>query len=179
MLLISCPSNQANGLAYVLSDEVNIMCMFAFFSVVSLPLRFLIHCLKPFAGLPQIIMESRLSSISSMIFNSGPTKQLYWGENYSPKIFDTLSQALCWIATNNYGIQTIFHLLDDFLTVGPPNSCIGERTIALPTLLYGHLYKPLAQHKCIGPTVCLEYLGIILDSSKMEAWLPRENFTVH
>ena len=98
--------------------------------------------------------------------------RLVFGCRSSPKIFDTLSQALCWIACNNYGIETIFHLLDDFLTVDIPDSCIGNRTMALLTLLFGRLQIPLAQHKCIGPTVCLEYLGIILDSNNMEARLP-------
>ena len=46
--------------------------------------------------------------------------------------------------------------------------------MALLTLLFGRLHIPLAQHKCIGPTVCLEYLGIILNSSKIEARLPRD-----
>ena len=32
----------------------------------------------------------------------------------SPKLFDTLSSAICWIAKNNYGIHNILHLLDDF-----------------------------------------------------------------
>ena len=100
--------------------------------------------------------------------------RLVFGCRSSPKIFDTLSQALCWIATNNYGIETIFHLLDDFLTVDQSDSCIGERTMALLTLIFGRLHIPLAHHKCIGPTVCLEYLGIILDSSKMEARLPMD-----
>ena len=97
---------------------------------------------------------------------------LVFGCRSSPKTFDTLSQALCWIATNNYGIETIFHLLDDFLTVDKPDSCIGEQTMALLTLIFGGLRIPLAHHKCIGPTVCLEYLDIILESSKMEARLP-------
>ena len=98
--------------------------------------------------------------------------RLVFGCRSSPKIFDTLSQALCWIASNNYGIETIFHLLDDFLTVDKPDNCIGERTMALLTLIFGCLRIPLAQHKCTGPTVCLEYLGIILDSKNMEARLP-------
>lgn len=42
--------------------------------------------------------------------------KLSFGCHSSPKIFDHLSQAVCWIATNNYGVQHIFHLLDDFIT---------------------------------------------------------------
>lgn len=93
--------------------------------------------------------------------------RLVFGCRSSPKVFDTLSQALCWISTNNYGTETMFHLLDDFLTVDGPDSCKGKRTLALLSLLCGRLHIRLAHHKCVGPTVCLEYLGIILDSSKM------------
>ena len=68
--------------------------------------------------------------------------RLVFGCLSSPTIFDTLSQALCWIACKNYGIETIFHLLDDFLTVDIPDSCIGNRTMALLTLLFGRLEIP-------------------------------------
>ena len=99
--------------------------------------------------------------------------RLVFGCRSSPRIFDTLSQAICWIARNNYGVQTIFHLLDDFLSVDLPDACTGERTMAVLSLIFNRLHIPLAQpHKCIGPTVCLEYLGIILDSMNMEARLP-------
>ena len=40
--------------------------------------------------------------------------RLVFGCRSSPRLFDTISQAICWIATNNYNIETIFHLLDDF-----------------------------------------------------------------
>ena len=98
--------------------------------------------------------------------------RLVFGCRSSPCIFDNLSQAICWIVSNNYGVQTIFHLLDDFLTVDLPDPCIGERTMAILSLVFNRLHIPLAQHKCLGPTSCLEYLGIILDSMNMEARLP-------
>lgn len=98
--------------------------------------------------------------------------RLVFGCRSSPRIFDTLSQAICWIAINNYNIQTIFHLLDDFLAIDKPDLCSGERTRALLSLLFNRLHVPLASHKCVGPTCCLEYLGIILDSENMVAKLP-------
>ena len=98
--------------------------------------------------------------------------RLVFGCRSSARLFDTLFQALCWIACNNYGVLTIFHLLDDFLTVDEPESAKGYRNMAVLSFLFNHLHVPLATHKCIGPTVCLEYLGVVLDSSKMEARLP-------
>ena len=43
--------------------------------------------------------------------------RLSFGCRSSPKIFDQFSQAICWIAQNNYKIESILHLLDDFLTL--------------------------------------------------------------
>ena len=97
--------------------------------------------------------------------------RLVFGCRSSPRIFETLSQAVCWIALNNYGIQKIFHLLDDFLTVDKPDSCTGERTMAVLSLLFNRLCIPLAKHKCVGPTHCLEYLVLILSCTLMLLWL--------
>ncbi|XP_048254615.1 uncharacterized protein LOC125381594 [Haliotis rufescens] len=40
--------------------------------------------------------------------------------------------------------------------------------------MFGDLGIPLSQPKTVGPTTCLVYLGITLDSIKMEARLPME-----
>ena len=57
--------------------------------------------------------------------------------------------------THHYGIDTMLHLLDDFLTIDPPDY-VAERTMALLTLMFNRLGVPLAKHKCVGPTTCLE-----------------------
>jgi hypothetical protein len=80
-------------------------------------------------------------------------QRLVFGSRSSPKIFDNLSVALCWIAEHNYHIENILHLLDDFLTL-----------VKIPT----------APHKTIGPAQELEFLGIILDTLNMQAKLPAE-----
>lgn len=97
--------------------------------------------------------------------------RLTFGSRSSPKIFDTLSQAICWIAQNNYKVTCLFHLLDDFLSVDEPNAD-AERTMALLTMVFHRLNIPLASHKTEGPTTILEYLGILLDTIRMEARLP-------
>ncbi len=40
--------------------------------------------------------------------------RLTFGCKSSPKIFDMLSEALCWILQNNHAIPYLIHLLDDF-----------------------------------------------------------------
>ena len=46
--------------------------------------------------------------------------------------------------------------------------------MALMSLLFARLCVPLATQKGIGPTCCLEYLAIILDSENMIAKLPMD-----
>ena len=60
-----------------------------------------------------------------------------------------------------------------FLTIDPPDY-MAERTMPLLTMLFKRLNIPIAINKTVGPTQCLEYLGIILDTNKMEARLPIE-----
>ena len=97
--------------------------------------------------------------------------RLVFGSRSSPKIFDTLSQAIVWIAQNNFGIDHILHLLDDFLTIARPEA-EPMRNMALLSMLFNQLGIPLAEHKTVGPCHKLEYLGIILDTQAMEARLP-------
>ena len=99
--------------------------------------------------------------------------RLVFGSRSAPKIFDSISMAVCWILENNYNIEYILHLLDDFLTIDRPDST-PERTMAILTLVFRKLGLPLSQKKTVGPTHVLEYLGIILDSIRMEARLPTE-----
>ena len=98
-------------------------------------------------------------------------KVLVFGSRSSPWIFSALSVAVCWIATNNYGIESIFHMLDAFLAIDQP-MCVPERTMAIISLIFNSLKIPLAKHKTVGPVHVLEYLGIILDAIQMEARLP-------
>ena len=81
--------------------------------------------------------------------------------------------AICWILQNNYYMKHALHLLDDFLVIDKPsfNAEITKRRLLN---VFGKLNIPLALHKSIGSTTCLEYLGIILDSENMIAKLPQD-----
>ena len=100
-------------------------------------------------------------------------KRLAFGCRSSPKIFDHLSRAICWILQNNYQVQHILHLLDDFLTLDHPNFP-AELTMQTVRGVFTALNIPLSEKKTVGPTTRLEYLGIILDSSSMSAHLPQD-----
>ncbi|XP_056009466.1 uncharacterized protein LOC130051521 [Ostrea edulis] len=102
--------------------------------------------------------------------------KLAFGCRSSPRIFDCLAEAICWIATHNYGIKHILHLLDDFITFEEPEKC-GERNMALLMLIFKRLNIPIAKHKTEGPDTTITFLGITLDSVKMEARLPPEKIS--
>ena len=55
--------------------------------------------------------------------------------------------------------------MDDFLTVDAPDT-LADKTMALISLIFNSLDIPISPHKTIGPTNCLEYLGIMLDTKK-------------
>lgn len=99
--------------------------------------------------------------------------RLSFGCRSSPIIFDEFSTALCWIATHNYGIEFILHLLDDFLTIDKPG-VNAHVTMDSLRRLFSRLNVPLSEHKTMGPSTVMEYLGIILDSELMQARLPAE-----
>jgi hypothetical protein len=99
--------------------------------------------------------------------------RLVFGSRSSPKIFDKLSSAIAWIAKNEHGLEFTLHLLDDFLTIQPPE---GNAALAMTKLLsiFQSLNLPYSLSKTVGPAKALEYLGIVLDTQAMEARLPRD-----
>ena len=102
--------------------------------------------------------------------------KLAFGCRSSPKIFDQLSQAVCWIAFNNYQVEEILHLLDDFLTIDWPDFD-ADRTMAILHHLFAILGIPLSPTKTMGPLTTIEYLGIILDTVLMQARLPLDKLS--
>ena len=102
--------------------------------------------------------------------------RLPFGSRSSPFIFNTLAEAVVWILQNNYGVPHLLHLLDDFLGIESPTSG-GDRTMSLMSLVFNKLGIPISTHKTVGPVQVLEYLGIILDTMKMEARLPPDKLT--
>ena len=98
--------------------------------------------------------------------------RLPFGGRSSPKIFTSLSEAIHWIATKNYGIQYLLFLLDDFLVI-ESKEADGFYTRRKLLSIFEKLGVPLNNKKTAGPSSELEYLGIVLDTEKMEARLPQ------
>ncbi len=98
-------------------------------------------------------------------------KRLVFGSRSSPAIFTLLSEAIAWIVINKYKIPSFLFLLDDYIAIIKPEED-SDRVMALITHIFGKLSIPLNPSKTVGPTFCLEYLGLILDSDRMEIRLP-------
>ncbi len=85
-------------------------------------------------------------------------KALPFGLRSTPFIFTVLADALQWIIEKN-GAHPIFHYLDDYITVGPPDSPHCSNNLAI---IKATCKNPLEESKSEGPTPCITFLGLEL-----------------
>lgn len=97
-----------------------------------------------------------------------------FGLRSAPKLFDQFAAAVEWIARNKFGVHNVIHLLDDFFFVAPPSRIEGERCMLAMRAVFHQLGIPCADEKTAGPSTCVEFLGILLDSEHQVARLPEE-----
>ena len=71
------------------------------------------------------------------------------------------------------GIHGQVHYLDDFL-FGRPHSSEASENLHLALQVCRQLGIPVATHKTKGPSTVLTFLGILVDSSRMELRLPTD-----
>ena len=96
---------------------------------------------------------------------------LPFGLRSAPKRFNILADLLSWIVEEK-GVAPILHYLDDFLLLAPPSSdaCLSNLNIVKDACLQFGI--PLALEKLEDPSQSLTFLGIVLDTQRMEAMLP-------
>ena len=110
---------------------------------------------------------------------------IYWQSNYyvdlylpfglrsAPYLFNQISDALEWILKRNYGLRHVIHILDDFFIAESTKVlCLGSFSTLLKVFM--SLRVPTVAAKTLGPSQVLEFMGIVLDSNRMEARLPEE-----
>ena len=68
----------------------------------------------------------------------------------------------------------MFHYLDDFLIVAPPQPEECQRDLRKLLQLFSKLGVPVAEEKREGPSTQLTFLGIELDTREMVRRLPRK-----
>ena len=98
---------------------------------------------------------------------------LPFGLRSAPKIFNALADALEWIL-RVHGVEHLWHYLDDFLMCGAPGSDKCMRNLQTMVDICRILGIPLAMEKLEGPSTCLVFLGIEIDSVLRELRLPLE-----
>ena len=91
-------------------------------------------------------------------------------------MFSSFADLLVWILTHNYSINFLLHYVDDFHTLGPPNSPVCQNNVNTCVQLFLEWGIPLHPDKLEGPSTCLTVLGIELDSMTLQARLPQVKF---
>ena len=96
---------------------------------------------------------------------------LPFGLRSAPKIFSALADALAWIAYQ-HGVALQIHYLDDFFMVGPSDSPICKHYYHSFLQCCHVLGVPIAMNKLVPPCTMLTFLGIEIDSARLQCRLP-------
>ena len=100
-------------------------------------------------------------------------KALPFGLRSASIIFSAVADALQWIMMQR-GISFMEHYIDDFITVGRPNSDECKRNTAIMHAICRETGTPVEEGKSEGPTTVITFLGIEIDSVCMELRLPAD-----
>jgi hypothetical protein len=101
---------------------------------------------------------------------------LPFGLRSAPYIFTSIADLVEWSLKQNHGVGSLEHYLDDFHTLGPPNSVICQQNLDTCVQLCKEWGIPLHPDKLEGPSTCITVLGIEIDTVKLQARLPKEKF---
>ena len=101
---------------------------------------------------------------------------LPFGLRSAPKVFNAAADALHWVL-QRAGIPHIRHYLDDFIIVSPPESPQCAQSLEILHTVCHSLGVPLAEDKQVGPTTCLTFLGIEIDTRASQLRLPLDKLT--
>ena len=96
---------------------------------------------------------------------------LPFGLRSAPKIFNAVADALQWIIRER-GVEFVDHYLDDFVIVGRPGTKECADGMGTAIKVCEEVGTPVAPEKLDGPTMCLEILGIEIDTREMILRLP-------
>ena len=100
-------------------------------------------------------------------------KVLPFGLRSAPLIFTALADCLQWIMQRR-GASPLFHYLDDFLTVGRPQSDQCASNMQIMKQACSDTGTPIEPDKCEGPATVMGFLGLELDTEKLEMRLPQD-----
>ena len=99
-------------------------------------------------------------------------KVLPFGLRSAPKIFTAVADAIQWVLTR-HGIPRSLHYLDDYIIVTRDRKEAELQKSTLQTV-FDNLGVPLELSKLEGPSTCMTFLGIEVDSGSLQIRLPPE-----
>ena len=98
---------------------------------------------------------------------------LPFGLRSAPLIFMALADALQWIIEQK-GAVHIFHYIDDFITLGVPDSPECSQSALIMHKACEEMGLPTEPDKDEGPATTISFLGMELDSMALEIRLPQD-----
>ncbi|PIL25565.1 hypothetical protein GSI_12373 [Ganoderma sinense ZZ0214-1] len=103
---------------------------------------------------------------------------LVFGIKSAPYIFNLFAEGLHWIIQRHIP-ASLRHYLDDYLPIFPPATALPRANAAVKWImaLGEELGLEFQGVKTIFPTLCLDFLGLDLDTDAMEARLPADKLT--
>jgi hypothetical protein len=124
-----------------------------------------------------------LGSTWEYVNSDGEVKKEYYldlvlpfGCRSSAKLFDNFATALELIMIHR-GVTDVDHYLDDYITAGPGGSGVCQHNLSLMLQTFEDTDFPVNPDKTVLPTPIIEFLGIILDTIKMELRVSEERVT--
>ena len=102
--------------------------------------------------------------------------RLPFGSRSSPFIFNQFAEALLWILVFVFGVKNVIHYLDDFFICARSKD-LCQQDMDVMQCAFSELGVPLAPDKVIGPSTCLTYLGIDIDTVSNSTRLPDTKYS--
>ncbi|MCP4261719.1 MAG: hypothetical protein GY774_30085, partial [Planctomycetes bacterium] len=101
-------------------------------------------------------------------------KSLPMGSGVSCKQFERFSVAIQWVLTTKLGVETMSHILDDFIFFGPPNSNKCSRYLCTFLEFARSIGLPIAEHKTVQPSTRVERHGLLVDTDNLSIAIPED-----
>ncbi len=98
---------------------------------------------------------------------------LPFGLRSAPLIFSAVADMLAWFMQVQ-GASWLAHYVDDFITVGAPQSMECGRNVEVMHAVCEEVGMPVEPEKDEGPATTITFLGLEIDSIALEVRLPQE-----
>ena len=96
---------------------------------------------------------------------------LPFGLRSAPKLFTAVADAIGW-ALFQAGVRLHLHYLDDFLFFLPPSCTLPHLVLSYIHGVLESIGVPVSWHKTEGPATTVTFLGVVVDTARLELRLP-------